>query len=80
MSSELDKHKKSDGAKWCATLLAVILLAGACATSIVMGVKHNGWFEKKTDTTEQVQTTDDTQSSDGDDTVTPVVSDEISEA
>jgi flagellar basal body-associated protein FliL len=70
MSRELNRHKKSDGVKWIATLVAVILLAGACATAITMGVKKNGWFEKKSDTD---ITTEDTEKKD--DTDTPISTD-----
>lgn len=53
MANELKRHKKSDKIKWIATGLAVILLAAACATTLAMGVKHNGWFSKDETETEQ---------------------------
>ncbi len=46
---DLNRHKKNDKIKWIATGVAVILLAGACATTIAMGVKNNGWFKKDED-------------------------------
>lgn len=49
-------NKQNDRVKWIATALAGILLAGACITSIVMGVKHNGWFQKAEPEQKQEQT------------------------
>jgi hypothetical protein len=44
--SKLTKHVKSDKVKWVFTGIIVVLLAGACATSIAMGIRHNGWFSE----------------------------------
>lgn len=37
---------KKDKNKWIAVGVAVVLLACTCITTIVMGVKNNGWFKK----------------------------------
>lgn len=50
MKNELQKHKKSDGIKWFATLLAVLMLAVAVTAAITQGFKNwnpYGWFDKK---------------------------------
>ena len=50
MKNELQKHKKSDGIKWFATLLAVLILALAVTAAITQGFKNwnpYGWFDKK---------------------------------
>lgn len=51
-----NNYKQGDRVKWIAVALAGILLAGACITSIVMGVKHNGWFKKAETEQKQEQT------------------------
>lgn len=48
-AKEMNKHKKSDKMKWIATALAGVILAGACATTLAMGIKNNGWFQKDDD-------------------------------
>ena len=50
LNYELNRHKKSDKIKWIVTALVAVLLTAACATSIAMGVKNNGWFKKDEDT------------------------------
>lgn len=72
--NELNRHKKSDKIKWVATALAGILLAGACATTIGMGVKHNGWFKKEETKQEQPaeQKPAENTTADGGMIVTPV--------
>lgn len=50
MKNELQKHKRSDGIKWFATLLAVLMLAVAVTAAITQGFKNwnpYGWFDKK---------------------------------
>lgn len=42
---DLNKHKKGDKVKWVLTLVAGILLAGACVSTLTMGIKNNGWFK-----------------------------------
>lgn len=46
-NNEFYSHKKSDKIKWIATALAGIILAGASATTLAMGIKNNGWFAKE---------------------------------
>lgn len=52
MKNELQKHKKSDGVKWFAVFLAVILLAVAITAASTQGFTNwnsYGWFDKTTE-------------------------------
>lgn len=50
MRNEFQRHKKSDGIKWVAVTLAVLLLAAAVMAAMTQGFKNwnpYGWFDKK---------------------------------
>lgn len=52
------KKQNKDKMKWVAVGLAGVILAGACATTIAMGVKNNGWFQNPDSEQTQPETPD----------------------
>lgn len=49
----MTKYKKRGTAKSIILVLALLLTMGAAATSLAMGIKNNGWFEKENAQTEE---------------------------